>query len=45
MLANCCAPLLLLPSGVATLRGTLPWIAPEIIHTPASVTQVGEAQQ
>jgi hypothetical protein len=27
-------------AGVATLRGTLPWIAPEIIHTPASVTQV-----
>ncbi|KAF6261784.1 hypothetical protein COO60DRAFT_1699613 [Scenedesmus sp. NREL 46B-D3] len=26
-------------TGVATLRGTLPWIAPEIIHTPASVTQ------
>lgn len=27
-------------TGVATLRGTLPWIAPEIIKTPATVTQV-----
>jgi hypothetical protein len=26
-------------AGVATLRGTLPWIAPEIIKTPSSVTE------
>lgn len=25
--------------GVATLRGTLPWIAPEIIKTPGSCTE------
>jgi hypothetical protein len=27
------------PTGVATLRGTLPWIAPEIIKTPGAVTE------
>lgn len=25
--------------GVATLRGTLPWIAPEIIKTPGTCTE------
>lgn len=27
------------PAGVASLRGTLPWIAPEIIKTPSHVTE------
>eukprot|EP00878_Enallax_costatus_P038265 GHUV01043451.1.p1 GENE.GHUV01043451.1~~GHUV01043451.1.p1 ORF type:complete len:121 (+),score=38.39 GHUV01043451.1:313-675(+) len=26
-------------TGVATLRGTLPWIAPEIIKTPGTCTE------
>jgi hypothetical protein len=28
----------LTPAGVNTLRGTLPWTAPEIIHSPKAVT-------
>lgn len=31
--------LLSLVVGVATLRGTLPWIAPEIIKTPGTCTE------
>jgi len=32
--ASCCRH-----PGVASLRGTLPWIAPEIIKTPGAVTE------
>jgi hypothetical protein len=34
-----------LPAGVATLRGTLPWIAPEIIKTPGAVTEAVVSEQ
>jgi hypothetical protein len=36
--------LLLLAAGVDSLRGTLPWIAPEVIQNPESVTEAVSTQ-